>query len=73
MTSLLAHSVWLTLVLRHALVHLADNVGSDGRFEDIRQRDRVRAGASIWRDHRDCRTARHIVGCGVRFVGNHLR
>lgn len=87
MTSLLAHSVRLTLVLGHASVdrpvrilaiirifrfHLEvgvgevvlDNVGTDGRLEDIGQRVGVLAGSTIGANDRDGGT-RHLVRlCG---------
>lgn len=35
MTSLLAHGIWLTLVLGHSGVHGLNDIGSDGRSEDL--------------------------------------
>ena len=88
MTSLLAHSVRLTLVLGHASVDrpvrvlaiirifsfpprgrcvgeiVLDNVGTDGRLEDIGQRVGVLAGSTIGANDRDGGT-RHLVRlCG---------
>merc|ERR1711988_1840038 len=46
-TSLLAHGVWLPLVLRHAGVHRLHDVRADRRLEDVRQRGAVLGGGAI--------------------------
>ena len=41
MSSLLAHSIWLPLVLGHAGVHSLDDVRADWCLEDIWERVRI--------------------------------
>jgi hypothetical protein len=58
-TSLLAHGVRLSLVLRHTGVNLLDDIRTDGRSEDSRQGQSSPAGLAISRGDSDGRAGRH--------------
>lgn len=62
MTSLLAHGVRLPLVLRHAGVHLLDDIGANGAGEDLRHGVGLAAGAAALADDADSRPRRHRFG-----------
>lgn len=58
MTSLLAHGIWLPLVLGHSGVDLLDDIRTDGGLENGREGGRAPAGSAIGAVNADGRTSR---------------
>lgn len=71
--SLLAHGVRLPLVLRHAGVHLLDNIGADGAGEDLGHGVRLAAGAAALADDADGRPRGHRFGIRRNLLGMTVR
>jgi hypothetical protein len=64
-TGLLAHGVGLALVLSHAGVDLLDNIGSDGRGKDGRDRMGSSRRSTIFADDSDGRSGGHREVAGL--------
>lgn len=64
MTSLLAHSIRLALVLGHASVNLLHDIRSDRAGEDGRDGVGSSRGSTIFADDRDGRSRSHCDGLG---------
>lgn len=64
MTGLLAHGVWLALVLGDTSVNLLDDIRSDRAGEDSRNGVGSSRGSTIFADDRDGRSRSHCE-CGT--------
>lgn len=69
MTSLLAHSIGLTLVLGDTGVNLLDNVRSDRAREDGGNGVGSSSGSTIFADDRDGRSRSHFEGWDLDLEG----